>query len=113
MDNTIYTRLKEVARDQEIISYTEAGELVGLDMRSPVDRNELSRLLDEINQFEAEYNRPMLSSLVVYANDPQTPGPGFFVCARGLARLSSNDSIDELGFWASEVKTVHEYWGSS
>ena len=89
--DTVYTRLTEVAGSRDIIPYSEVGELIGLDMGSPADRTELSSLLDEINQFEASDERPMLSSIVVYANDPHTPGPGFFNCARGLGRVDILD----------------------
>jgi hypothetical protein len=109
MNEAIYYKLVEVARAEGLISYGEVADLAGLDMGNPADRTEISWLLDEINKHEAQYERPMLSAVVVRA-DTQMPGQGFFVCARDIGRLPASDSIEELAFWAKEVKVVHSYW---
>ena len=109
MNEDISHKLREVARSGGLITYGEVAELVGLSMGNPADRTEISGLLDEINKHEARYKRPMLSAVVVRV-DTQMPGPGFFVCARDIGRLPTSDSIEELVFWAKEVKVVHSYW---
>jgi hypothetical protein len=109
MNEAIYRKLVGIAKSEALITYGEVAELAGLDMGNPADRTEISGLLDEINKHEARYKRPMLSAVVVRA-DTQMPGPGFFVCAQDIGRLSTNDSIEELAFWAKEVKVVHNYW---
>ena len=107
----IYERLKQVAKAQGLISYGEVAPVANLDMASPADRTTISALLDWINQDEEKHGRPMISAPVVRVGE-QTPGPGFFVCARNLGRLASRDEVDEVGFWAMEVKKVHTFWNN-
>ncbi len=110
MNEEIYRTLVEVAKAGELITYGEVAPLANLNMENPYDRNLMSVLLDEINVSEAHFKRPMLSSVVVRAQEP-TPGKGYFLCARDLGRLpQSADSIDELEFWTKEIKIVFSYW---
>ena len=55
--------------------------------------------------------RHMLSALVGHkAGDVVTdPGKGFYEYAKELGVYIGND---DLGFWAREVKWLHEYWSS-
>lgn len=110
VNQTVYDRLQQVAGAESLTTYAEVGALVGLDMENPSDRNELAALLDEINQYEAKYSRPLLSSVVVHAGEDNMPGAGFFDCARGLGKLASHDRLDEIEFWVKEVRRVHEHW---
>ena len=105
----LYETLVQKASERALISYSDAGAIVDLDMADPKDRNELAGMLDRINHEEALANRPMVSAIVVHADD-QTPGNGFYECARGLGRLTVNDSLVELEFWISEVHAVFERW---
>ncbi len=109
MNTEIYRKLLEVAKAEWLITYGEIAPLAGLNMDSPADRTVISGLLDEINKYESQHGRPMLSAVVVRAAD-NIPGPGFFVWARDIGKLATNDPIKELEFWASEVKEVHQYW---
>ena len=99
----------KVAKAESLTTSGEIEPLAGLDMGSPADRAAMSALLDEINKYEAENEQPMLSAVVVLAGE-NTPGQGFYVCARGLGRLASSDPWQEVEFWAAEVKRVHRYW---
>ncbi len=105
----IYSKLLDVAKAEQLITYGEIAPLAGLNMESPADRTVISGLLDEINKIETQHRQPMLSSLVVRAVE-RTPGPGYFVCARDIGKLTASGEIDELEFWAKEVKKVHQYW---
>ena len=53
----------------------------------------------------------MLSALVGYREGEGVgdPGKGFYECARELGIYTGSD---DLGFWAKEVKWLHEYWSS-
>lgn len=113
MENKIRTLqqyLIQVARNKNLTTYTEAGDIIGLDMASESGRILIAQILDEINIDEVSQGHPMISALVIYQRkDKNRPGPGFFTCARGLGKLRDND---EDGFWAKEVSAVHNWWSS-
>jgi len=105
MEQVIYDELKEVARARELTNYTEVGALVGLE---PHD-SRLWAMLDEINRFEHEHKRPMISALVI-AKQENRPGSGFWVCATDLGKFIKGE--DEDRFWSDELRRVWEYWAS-
>ena len=105
----IYEQLKEVARNGALITYVEIAPLAKLNMESPGDRNRIGEILGEISTFEHENRRPMLSVLVVHADDGM-PGDGFFNLARELGLLHGSNDEKELAFFAQQVARVHEYW---
>jgi hypothetical protein len=102
----IYDRLTEVARVQNTTTYSEVGELVGLDMSSEVGRIRIAQILDDINWYESKGDRPMLSSVVILKNQ-KIPGVGYFECARALEKYHGND---DLSFWSHELNEVHNHW---
>ena len=53
----------------------------------------------------------MLSALVGHQEGESVgdPGKGFYEYARELGVYRGGD---DLGFWAKEVKWLHEYWSS-
>ena len=104
----VQEKLIQIARRKELTNYTEAGSWVDLDMSTDVGRILIAQILDEINSDEVSQGHPMLSALVIY-KDISRPGSGFFQCARGLGRFTDDD---EDGFWAKEVKAVHNWWSS-
>ena len=65
MIQIIYEKLTEVARMQSTTTYSEVGDLVGLDMSTEVGRIKIAQILDDINWYESKGNRPMLSSVVI------------------------------------------------
>ena len=82
--------------------------MIDLDMGNPADRNTIADMLDEINHYEHQHRRPMLSAVVI-RQDINMPGQGFFECARQLGTYrGSNDLI----FWVHELTKVHNYWQS-
>lgn len=105
----VYDRLVEVARVRGTTTYSEVGELVGLDMSTEVGRIRIAQILDDINWYENQGNRPMLSAIVILKNE-NIPGSGFFECARGLGKYRGGD---DLAFWSNEVKKVHRQWAES
>ena len=105
MEQVIYDKLQAVARAHELTNYTEMGALVGLE---PHD-SRLWAMLDEINRFEHEHKRPMISALVI-ARGENRPGSGFWVCATDLGKFIKGS--DEDRFWIDELNSVWEYWAS-
>jgi hypothetical protein len=108
MNEQIYEKLKEVARANTVIYYSDIVPLAGLDMSLPNDRYEIGAILDDINQYERELGRPMLSSIVVH-KDTLIPGQGFFTLARALGLFIGNDRDK---FYIQELRKVHDYWAS-
>lgn len=108
MNEQIYEKLKEVAQASTVTYYSDIAPMAGLDMNSPNDRYEIGTILDDINQREREFGRPMLSAVVVH-KDTLIPGQGFFTLARALG-LFVGDDKDR--FYIEELRKVHDYWAS-
>lgn len=106
MNQVVYEELKRIATEKAVTNYTAVGLLIDLDMGNPVDRNEITDVLDEINFYEHQHGRPMLSAVVI-RQDINTPGDGFFKCAK---RLGIYWGSDDLVFWVYEVTKVHNHW---
>lgn len=106
MNQTIYNQLLQVARIGGITNYSNIAHLVGLDMASPNDREEISQLLDEISSFEYDEGRPLLSAVVI-RQDTNIPGNGFFTHA---TRLDIHAQHDNMLFFVQELRRVHDFW---
>lgn len=108
----IYNRLLEVARTEPgLTTYSDIAPLANLSMDREEDRDEISRILEEILQHESAEGRPLLTALVVHRGDDNNPGEGFFAAATRLGRFSgSRNQMQRLSFWVREVNEVHEYW---
>lgn len=111
--NDTYTKLRQVAAAQQTIGYQELSDTVGLgmDMHLANDRRRIGVLLGAISLAEHEAGRPMLSAVVVYANGPLNPGPGFFECARSMVRKLPAGA-PEQPFFQQELAAVHHYWAA-
>ncbi len=105
----IYQRLKEVAKNGDLITYGEIAPLANLNMESADDRNKIAHILGDISTYENKQGRPMLSAIVVLA-DYGYPGDGFFKLARELGLHHGRKEFEDLNFFAQEVKRVHNYW---
>ena len=109
MNQALYEKLQNVARQRQLISYSEAGSIVGLNMKRPPDRVILANLLNEICAYEVELKRPMLAAIVVRKNSKR-PGPGFYKLARELGKLQSEEPSNEQNFLKSEQEQVYKNW---
>jgi hypothetical protein len=111
MRDDIYKELINVARSQNLISYDDLNKQLnlGLDFNLPPDRDLIGQWLGEISEHEVKAGRHMLSALVGHKEDKGVgdPGKGFYEYARALGVHVGGD---DLGFWAREVKWLHEYW---
>ena len=109
MNQALYEKLKDVARQKQLISYSEAGSIVGLNMNRPPDRAQIGSLLKEICEHEVSRHWPMLSAIVVRKNSKR-PGPGFYKLARELGKLQSEEPSNEQNFLKSEQEQVYKNW---
>ena len=113
MRDDIYQKLIDVARSRSLISYDDLNKELGLglDFEMPPDRDLVGRWLDEISKYEVEAERHMLSAVVGHKEGTSVvdPGKDFYTCARTLGVYTGRD---DLAFWATEVKWLHEYWSS-
>ncbi len=112
MNETVYEKLKEIARARSVIPYQQVGNLIGLDMTNEEHRYRIGQLLDEINRTLASEDKPMISAVVV-RRESSIPGSGFFQCARNLGKLTGPDDEDtRLRFFRDELQAVYDYWGT-
>lgn len=113
MRNDIYEKLIDVARSNKLISYDDLNKQLnlGLNFVMPPDRDLIGHWLGEISENEVKAGRHMLSALVGHkvGESVSDPGKGFYEYAKELGVYVGGD---DLGFWAKEVKWLHEYWSS-
>jgi len=109
--NDIREKLIQIARIQDLISYDDLNKELdlGLDFTLPPDRDLIGHWLGEISEHEVRSGRHMLSAVVVHKEGEGfgDPGKGFYSFAQELGVYAGGD---DLGFWAQEVKWLHDYW---
>ena len=109
MHGATYEELKRVAKEQSYTTYRKIAPLADLDMVSQADRDRIADILDEISTHEHNLGHPLLSAVVVRADEGK-PGQGFFTLAR---RLGLYQGGDDLKFWLDEIKRVHAHWSEA
>jgi len=107
LNQSVYEKLKQVARARGLVTYGEIAPLAGLGITSPRDPR-LGKILREICAYETQHGRPMLGAVVVHKAD-RRPGKGFF---KGAGALGLFFEGDKLAFWEHELNRVHHYWSS-
>ncbi len=114
---TILSKLRETAAARATVYYQELGDLIGLDMSNPKDRDRLSDILGDINIAEHAEGRPLVSAVAVLKESGQheagtRPGIGFFNIAHDPLGLynGSRDRDEQLAFWVAEIKRAHDCW---
>lgn len=107
INDNLYERLVDAARSRRTMTYTDAGEIVGLTMRNPHHRRLLGQHLGAISEYETEHGRPMLSALVVQKGEKRA-GSGFTKWGEelGLKRAVEDDKTFEV----KELDRVFAYW---
>jgi hypothetical protein len=90
VNQLIYSMLRTAAQSCTLLTYTEVGNAIGLNMDNPDHRNEISVLLDEISLHEHAAGRPLLS-VVVTRKDLSRPGNGFYEIAKRAGFYKGSD----------------------
>jgi hypothetical protein len=108
MNATIYERLKEAARAKKFVTYNDVSAAIGLSLTDAEGLNKLSVLLEEIADHEIEAGRPLLVAIIV-SDTNNMPGGGLFNYAKRKGLMKAKDK-DNLTFFVTEAKKVHDYW---
>ena len=108
----VMAELIRAARHRGAVTYQQLAVQINLPLRGNHMGREIGHVLGEISQDEVEqWNRPMLSAVAVHSTgNPPGPGDGFFVWARELGRLHSDDRKREMEFWEEEKDRVYRAW---
>jgi hypothetical protein len=110
LNRSLYERLIEAAREQELVSLGELGDLMGLAMDYPPQRTEMAQLLGIIARHEVTSGRPILTSLVVDEAE-DTPGEQLFELGEELYLVEPGETpgsftlrqqSETFAFWAAE-----------
>jgi len=108
MNRDLRCRLIQAARLEEgFVYYDEVAETLGIAKEQSDRAQELSRELDEISVHEHRQGRPLLSAVVVRAED-RRPDKGFFKMARRVGNYKRGQGKDE--FYFTELARVRRYW---
>ena len=114
MNQILYQELVRLANAQQLAAYSTVSPLVNLSMDIEQDRNEISRLLEEIAIHENDEGRPMLTALIVHMGNDNNPGEGFFSVAQRFGLFNgTRNQIERLTFWAQQVTQVYNHWGNT
>ena len=98
MRQDIRGRLIQVARNGEIVFYSELG----------IGRGQVAGILGDISEYEHSNQRPLLTAVV--ANKAKgMPSPGFWEVSAVPSNLTDKQRPI---FWARELIRVIEYWQS-
>jgi hypothetical protein len=89
------------------MTYTEAGEIIGLSMRNPHHRRLLGQYLGTISSYEVDHGRPMLSAIVIQKGEKK-PGSGFFQLGEEIGKKPAVE--DDATFGLREIDRVIAYW---
>jgi hypothetical protein len=94
---TTYRALRNLARKQKTTTYAPLMEVLGLDHRLSLHRNQIAKILDKVSRTSHEHKEVLLSALVCRKSGDRLPGDGFFEMA------------SELGYsWTNREKFVRE-----
>jgi hypothetical protein len=108
MNRELRKHLIDHARTKGLISYGKVMQQLGLDNNIKEHRNLLSEELAEISRFEHRKERPMLSSMAVYA-DKKVTGPGFYELAEELG-YGEASYLRRADFSKTMQKRCHDFW---
>jgi hypothetical protein len=111
MNQILYEKLVQLAKNEELTFYSKIAPLLNLSMDNEDDRDKIAQLLGEIAKNENQQNRPMLTALVIHKGNDNNPGEGFFSIAKELNLYDgSRDQLDRVTFWVNQVRKVYNYW---
>jgi hypothetical protein len=109
MNKKIYKKLKEIAKRQETITYSQFASDCNIPYSDVDERNLFHHMLGDISEFEVKEGRPMLSVLVHHKGDVlRTPGPGWFNLADKLGQRKVGEP--DLNLKNRIIKECWAYW---
>lgn len=116
INNEVRNYLIELSRKRPLrtVTYQQLSDkcALGLNMReNPSDRNELGGILGNISAYEHENGRPLLSSLVVRAND-NYEGDGFYKLAEELGFGNWKKLKKEGTFEVEQMNECITFWSN-
>ncbi|MBK9751374.1 MAG: hypothetical protein IPO91_32030 [Chloroflexi bacterium] len=111
MNEAVYERLKDAARQNELVFYGEIAQIAHINLNLDAGRGALGRLLGEISRREHESGRPLLS-VVAVNKDTQFPSQGFFDLAQEVGKYEGHSPTEALTFYATELKAAFDYWST-
>jgi hypothetical protein len=111
VNEIIYTRLTEAAKERKLVNYSDLSSAIGLSLMDASGLHALNKLLEEIADHELENGRPLLAAIIVNENT-NMPGAGLFNYAKRKGLMKPKDK-DNLSFFLLESKRVHDHWSTS
>lgn len=110
MNEVIYARLTQAAKEKRFVSYSDLSAAIQLPLTDSAGVNALHLILEEIADHEIANNRPLLAAIIVNENT-NMPGSGLFQYAKRKGLMKQNDK-DYVTFFVKEAKKVHDYWAA-
>lgn len=110
MNQTIYIRLMQAAKEGKFVNYSDLSAAISLGLTDAAAVNALNVILEEIADHELTNDRPLLAAITVNENT-NMPGSGLFSYAKRKGLMKPKDK-DNLTFFLTEAKRVHAYWAS-
>ena len=104
--------LERVARRRVPITYQDLAKALQLSPPNTIHQRTvaLEYLMDE----DAAAGRPLIAALVISKARGGLPAPGFFDCARRVARYSgTEDGPEAWAFHASAFNAAVTFWGAA
>ena len=111
MHTGIHDKLIRVAKNQDVVNYSDVAPLAGLAMDYAEDRGRIADILDCISETEHRGRE----TTVVCGRNPERHEhawwQGFFSLATRLGLHGTGD--DDFKYWFQELRRVHDYWRTS
>ncbi len=105
-----YALLIRAAEEHRTVYYADVAAIFGLPAQGSHTGNVVGKVLGNIVNHEAQYDRPMLSAVAV-SQTSDRPGTGFYVLAEVNGLIASTASADEKRtFWEEELERVYMTW---
>ena len=109
----VFQTLVSLAKNRKKISYQVLSDQcgLGLDMRFEHHRDQIGKLLGAISTQEHEQHRPLISVLV-FRDDKNIPGKGFFKLANRLGKFAGSRNYNaKHHFFVNELQATYRFWG--
>ncbi len=105
----IRQELIQCAKKPDTITYARLADWVNVNYQFHYgpDEQRFHNMLGNVSTYEVENGHPMLSVIVVRAEDSR-PGPGFFVLAKRLGK--QEQGVYDETFFAQETRELFDRW---